>query len=78
MLRQIRKEGVQNRLADDSLYIFQMINNEDSAKYTTRFEVYPITQYGTPTEIMKAMENENVLLMELSDDTVVMPRLALI
>lgn len=63
MLKEISKRDVQRRLTDDSLFIFRTINTENS-KAILRFEVYPIAKYGTPEEIMRAIDDPNNLLME--------------
>lgn len=78
MFRQIDKAGVETRLTDPALFIFRVINNEDGARYTRRYEVYPISEFGTPSEIMSALGSENNMLFEESDNPIVLiPRLNL-
>lgn len=64
MLKQITKNGVESRLTDQSLFIFRTINSDDCEPYVLRFEVYPISKFGTPEMIMKALESENNFLFE--------------
>lgn len=62
MFRQITTEGVEKRLSDDNLLLFKVINNNSPALAT--IEVYQLNKYGSPYEIMKAINNESVILVE--------------